>query len=175
MNGDWATLTSSKKNDHPTPQWLFDELHREFSFDIDLCASDENAKLALYIDAKQDFLQEWMNMPVFKAAFMNPPYQKREKACIGGCQKKTCQKRGYHLTQYQPGTEDFVKAAYQYSQRGATVVCLLKSSTGNDWFHEYAMPYGEIRFLKGRLKFEGSKDPAPFDSVIVIFRGMNHD
>lgn len=29
----------------------------------------------------------------------------------------------------------------------------------------------EIRFLRGRLKFGGSKNSAPFPSMVVVFRG----
>jgi len=29
---------------------------------------------------------------------------------------------------------------------------------------------GEIRFIKGRLKFGGHKNSAPFPSAVVIFR-----
>ncbi len=29
----------------------------------------------------------------------------------------------------------------------------------------------EIRFIKGRLKFSGHKNSAPFPSAIVIFKG----
>ena len=29
----------------------------------------------------------------------------------------------------------------------------------------------EIRFVRGRLKFGGSKNSAPFPSMVVIFRG----
>ena len=28
----------------------------------------------------------------------------------------------------------------------------------------------EVRFLKGRLKFGGCKDAAPFPSMVVVFR-----
>lgn len=39
---------SSKKMDWETPQWLFDKLNSEFHFNIDICASDENAKCDKY-------------------------------------------------------------------------------------------------------------------------------
>ena len=29
---------------------------------------------------------------------------------------------------------------------------------------------GEVRFIKGRLKFNDGKNPAPFPSAIVIFK-----
>jgi site-specific DNA-methyltransferase (adenine-specific) len=162
-------MTRSQRNDHPTPQALFDELNQEFGFDIDLCASKENAKCPRFLTEKDDFLRSWFNLPPL-TAFMNAPYQKEEKACTKKCKKKGCEKRGFHLDKDQPGTGQFVQAAFGYSQHGATVVCLLPSRTGVEWFHDFAQPYGEIRFLKGRLTFEGCKDPAPFDSLIVIFR-----
>ena len=31
---------------------------------------------------------------------------------------------------------------------------------------------GEIRFIRGRLKFGGSKNSAPFPSALVIFRPL---
>lgn len=52
---------------------------------------------------------------------------------------------------------------------GATVVMLLPSRTDTRWFHEYCTQ-GEIRFIKGRLKFGNSKNSAPFPSMIVIFK-----
>ena len=50
---------------------------------------------------------------------------------------------------------------------------LIPARTDTRWFHEYI--YGrknvEIRFIRGRLKFGGSKNSAPFPSMVVIFRG----
>ena len=63
----------------------------------------------------------------------------------------------------------WIQKAYESSPHGATVVCLLPSRTDTKWFHDYCMK-GEIRFIKGRLKFGGSKNSAPFPSMIVIFR-----
>jgi len=49
-------------------------------------------------------------------------------------------------------------------------VFLLPSRTGTKWFHDVVLPFAlEIRFLRGRLRFGGSKINAPFDSVIVVF------
>lgn len=49
-------------------------------------------------------------------------------------------------------------------------VYLLPSRTGTRWFHEVVLPKAtEIRFLRGRLKFGGSVNNAPFDSLIAIF------
>lgn len=65
----------------------------------------------------------------------------------------------------------WMQKAYESSLSGATVVCLVPARTDTKWFHDFAM-MGEIRFIKGRLKFGGSKNSAPFPSAVVIFRGV---
>lgn len=51
---------------------------------------------------------------------------------------------------------------------GALVVCLLPARTDTNWWWDHAR-YGEVRFLKGRLKFGGAESSAPFPSCVVIF------
>ena len=51
-----------------------------------------------------------------------------------------------------------------------TVVMLLPARTDTAWFHDYIYGKSEIRFVRGRLKFGGSKNSAPFPSMVVIFR-----
>ena len=63
----------------------------------------------------------------------------------------------------------WVEKAYESALNGATVVCLLPSRTDTKWFHEYCLKSMNIRFIKGRLKFGGSKSNAPFPSMVVIF------
>ena len=57
------------------------------------------------------------------------------------------------------------------SESKATVVCLLPARTDTRWFHDYIYGKAEIRFVRGRLKFGGSKNSAPFPSMVVVFRG----
>jgi len=68
--------------------------------------------------------------------------------------------------------QHWVQKAYESSLTGATVVCLLPARTDTRWFHNYCVK-GEIRFVKGRLKFGGVKDNAPFPNMVVIFRGSD--
>lgn len=68
----------------------------------------------------------------------------------------------------------WIEKAYESSLGGVTVVCLLPSRTDTKWWHEYVMR-GEVRFLRGRLKFGGSKNSAPFPSAVVVFRGGGVD
>ena len=59
----------------------------------------------------------------------------------------------------------WVQKAYESK---AKVVCLLPARTDTKWFHEYCVK-GQITFLRGRLKFGGSKNSAPFPSMLVVF------
>ena len=123
-----------------TPQAFFDELNKEFGFELDVCALPENAKCEKYYTPEIDGLkQQWRGI-----CWMNPPYGRE----IGAWMEK----------------------AYESSLEGATVVCLVPARTDTRWFHDFAMR-GEIRFIKGRLKFGDSKNSAPFPSAVVVFRG----
>lgn len=64
-------LHSSHKNDWQTPRKLFNDLDRQYSFTLDLCASKENALCQKYSD---DCFQVQYEKEVF---FCNPPYGKQ--------------------------------------------------------------------------------------------------
>ena len=142
MNNE--VMFSSRSDEWETPQWLFDQLHTEFCFRLDVCATADNAKCERYYTKAEDGLaQDWSGV-----CWMNPPY-------------------GREINRW-------IEKAYESSLGGATVVCLLPSRTDTKWWHEYVMR-GEVRFLRGRLKFGGSKNSAPFPSAVVIFRGGGVD
>lgn len=132
---------SSKSNEWTTPQHLFDELNREYHFTLDPCATHENAKCEKYFTEKENgLLQDWSDDVVF----MNPPYGREIK--------------------------HWIKKAYEESLNGAIVVCLIPARTDTTYWHDYIFGKAfDIRFLKGRLKFGGSKNSAPFPSAIVIY------
>jgi hypothetical protein len=75
--------------------------------------------------------------------------------------------------------EAFIRKAFEQSQKGRLSVMLLPVSTSTKIFHDVIYPYAEIRFLKGRVKFEGintfgklvKNKCGMHDSMIVIFRG----
>ncbi len=61
------------------------------------------------------------------------------------------------------------KAIFEH-RKGKTVVALLPSRTGTDWFHSCVLPHAtEIRFVRGRLQFDDCGVNAPFDSMLVIY------
>jgi phage N-6-adenine-methyltransferase len=136
-----AVHFSSKTDEWATPQDVFDRLDAEFGFDLDVCATPENAKCPRYYTKRENgLLQKWEGV-----CWMNPPY-------------------GREIGQW-------VKKAYTSALEGATVVCLLPARTDTGWWHDYCMK-GEIRFVRGRLKFGDSKTNAPFPSAVVIFRPL---
>lgn len=65
----------------------------------------------------------------------------------------------------------WVEKAYRTNKEsGDLVVMLLPARTDTKWFHDFIYHKAEIRFVKGRLKFGGSKNSAPFPSMVVIYR-----
>jgi phage N-6-adenine-methyltransferase len=75
----------------------------------------------------------------------------------------------------------FMKKAYEESQKGKTIVCLIPARTDTRQFHDYCMKASEIRLLKGRMKFDNrtlpswradgshKKSGATFPSAIIVF------
>jgi site-specific DNA-methyltransferase (adenine-specific) len=88
-----------------------------------------------------------------KRNFINPPYNRIDKP-------------------------KFIQKAFNEYQKGNLCVLLIPSSTSTKQFHELILPNAEIRFLKGRVAFEGintkgeysTKNKGKHDSMIVIFK-----
>jgi site-specific DNA-methyltransferase (adenine-specific) len=67
--------------------------------------------------------------------------------------------------------KEWVRKGYLEWKKGKTVVFLIPSRTDTGWWHDYVMEANEIRFIRGRLRFGGSQNSAPFPSCVVVFRG----
>jgi phage N-6-adenine-methyltransferase len=65
--------------------------------------------------------------------------------------------------------KDWLRKSVESWKAGATVVLLVPARTDTGWWHDYATQ-GEIRFIRGRLKFGDSKTAAPFPSAVIVFR-----
>jgi len=85
--------------------------------------------------------------------FINPPYSRKLK-------------------------EAFILKAIQESEKGKLCVMLLPVSTSTKIFHDHILPNKkEIRFIRGRVKFQGINTKGEFvtekcgmhDSMIVVF------
>lgn len=139
---DLRATQTSKTDEWETPPDLFAELDAEFHFTLDPCCTHDNAKCKKHYTVEDGGLFQSWRG---ETVFMNPPYGTQVGAWL-------CK-------------------AYHEAQAGATAVCLVPSRTETAWWHDYCMK-GEIRFIRGRLKFSGAKHNAPFPSAIVIFRGQ---
>jgi phage N-6-adenine-methyltransferase len=139
-----AALLSSKSVEWYTPRDFFAKLVAEFgAFDLDPCATAENAVCARFFSKEQDGLaQRWDA----KRVFMNPPFGRAIPLWMAKAVKSV-----------RIGDAELI-------------VCLVPVRTDARWWHEYATQ-GEIRFLKGRLKFGGCENSAPFGCALVILRG----
>ena len=70
---------------------------------------------------------------------------------------------------YGRNISTWMKKAFEESQRGALVVCLIPSRTDTKWWHQWVMKSAEVRFVSGRISFGDSKQSAPFPSSIVVY------
>src|ERR1700761_1100004 len=72
---------SSKSHEWSTPQDLFDRLNEVHHFELDVCATTENAKCDVYFDIDQDGLsKEWHGK-----VWCNPPYGRAIKSWVRRC------------------------------------------------------------------------------------------
>jgi hypothetical protein len=64
----------------------------------------------------------------------------------------------------------WIEKGYEESLKGKVIVFLLPSRTDTRWWHEFVMKADEIRFIRGRLKFDDQKNSAPFPSAVAVFK-----
>lgn len=133
-------LFSSKKQDWETPIDFFNKLNEVFKFEIDVAASDDNAKCEKYFTEQTNGLaQKWEG-----ACWMNPPYGREQIK--------------------------WIEKAHEESLTGATVVCLIPARPDTKVWQDVIFKKAiAVCFVKGRLKFGGSKESAPFPSALVVF------
>ena len=72
MKGNDGTGNVVDRDDWQTPTKLFDSLDRQYEFNFDCCASEENSKCVVWQD---DFLIV-KNKLIHEVAWMNPPFSK---------------------------------------------------------------------------------------------------
>jgi len=131
-----------ESNEWETPQELYDELNKQYGFTLDPCATKKSAKCDKYYTKEDDGLSKDWSGEI---VFMNPPY-------------------GREISKW-------VKKASE--TKSAVVVCLIPSRTDTKYWHNYIFSKShKIMFIKGRLKFSGHKNSAPFPSAIVVFDKM---
>lgn len=135
----------SNRMDWETPTDLFAKLDSEFHFTLDVASNENNHKCQKHYTLEDSaFDHEWGGETVF----CNPPYGK--------------------------AIADWVrKCSMEASRKNTLVVMLLPARTDTRWFQDYILDRAEVRFLKGRLRFETDGipgGPAPFLSMVVVMR-----
>jgi len=151
------TLFSSETGEWETPQDFFDQVSKRFNgFDIDAAASHDNAKCATYF-TKDGFFTSGIYAPIRVSVrdalqsdwgtgnniWLNSPYGRGIGAWVEKASIESCANR---------------------------IVMLLPARTCTKWFHKflYKQPGVQLEFIKGRLKFGGSENPAPFPSMLAV-------
>ena len=133
-----------------TPKDFFDEINKEFNFGLDAAALQAST---LVPDnwygpdhpdiSRRDALARAWHKDTDKTIWLNPPYGRVIK--------------------------QWVAKAAEEARGGGIVVCLVPARTDTSWWHDSCIMH-EVRFLRGRLKFGGSKNSAPFPSALVVMR-----
>lgn len=139
---------SSGKSDWRTPKELFERLDRQWGpFALDAAASADNALCASFYDAEVDALkQDWSE---HERVFVNPPYGRTV-------------------------LDRWVNKAVEESVKGARVVMLLPARTDSAWYHDLVKLCAfHVEFIRGRVRFSGSKAGAPFPSMVVVFEASS--
>lgn len=148
--GFTSGMRSSLDDTWTTPPEFFKKLDDEFHFTLDAAALKHTAVVPNYLGPDHDLLWRrdalevvWDGASEGGWIFLNPPYGRAIK--------------------------DFMRKADEEVKQGAKVVALVPARTDTNWWHDSVIHH-EVRFIKGRLKFGGSKNSAPFPSAVVVMK-----
>jgi len=129
-----------------TPKELFNTLNKEFKFDFDVCASDQNTLVECNYWTEKDnsLLRNWGF-----TNWCNPPYS---------------------------DITPWVEKAIAEHDMGCTIVMLVPADTSVKWFKLAYESCNEVRFISGRISFINAETQKPVNgnnkgSVLFIWRG----
>ncbi len=135
---------SRETDEWGTPQEVFNKLNSEFGFQLDTCATTENAKCEIFYTKENSGLDnDWA-----ERNWCNPPYSDIKRWVL--------------------------KARREQLKSNLTVMLIpARTDTAFFHDSIYNKPNVDVRFLRGRLKFtnpDSGGNTAPFPSMVVIFR-----
>jgi len=149
---------STGKDDWETPDDLFQRYNEQYHFVCDAAANGSNTKCHRWFGpgsmiCEDAFEADWGAELRAGNIWLNPPYSK-------GLQSAFVQKA-------------IEAAKTQWDTLGldgpaTSVVMLLPSRTDTKLFHDLLVPHCDIEFLRGRVKFVGAEQGAPFPSLIAV-------
>jgi phage N-6-adenine-methyltransferase len=131
---------AAKSVEYETPLSLFEPLNAEFGFELDVCATHDNKK----VDNCYTMAENGLKQHWVGTCWCNPPY-------------------GREMPKW-------IQKAIDTSERGFTVVMLIPARTNTGWWHDLVLPNAEVRFVRGRPKFNGGKHGLPFPLAICVFK-----
>lgn len=137
-------MPSKKTDERSTPDILFNSLHKEFNFQIDLAASNENHKLPIFCTKENSAF----NFPWNGRCFLNPPYSEI-----------------YKWLQY---------ASKQIGLLVVILPCDTSTRWFHDFIWDCTIhasrPGIQLRFPKGRYKFGNYVTSPKFATIIAVMR-----
>lgn len=146
-----SALFSHKTDDWGTPLDLFHKLFCIYRFHVDAAADTNNHLLPEWFGEggiRKDALElRWMETGA-QNFFLNPPYS-------------MCRQ--------------FMAKVVETYRDGGNIVVLVPARTDTKWWHESVEGIATVKPVKGRLKFSGSQNSAPFPSVILTYLGALND
>lgn len=137
-------MFSSTRDDYETPDSTYDPLHSIFHFNLDVCASAKNAKVA------DNFIpEEWDSLSVPWANYMPADDYVPGSVSLMLQGRLRCWMNPPYGDQVMP----FTDKAVQEADNGILTVGLLAARTDNEWFHTNVAKADFALFLRGRIKF----------------------
>lgn len=135
----------SLSQEYETPDEIFIPLNKEFNFEIDICATEENKKCLQYYTKERDcFTQNWN-----QTSWINPEFVIVKKFV----------KKAY---------EDSQKFK-------STIVMLVLVKSNTNWWRDYVMKAKEVRFINQKVTFKNQEQGLRFPACIVIFEPHEGD
>jgi len=130
-----------------TPDDLYEKLHEEFNFEVDLCAKQNNTKcqnwsedIALFVESEQSdkYNQFWIN----------PPYS-----------------RG--------NIDEAMSYVCKLHEEGKIITGLVRLDPTAKWFKKFVDGVAsEVRLLDKRIRFKGASASYNFPCCVVVYSGV---
>lgn len=130
------------KQDYETPAEFIEAVKSRLNisrFEVDLAASGNNAKAAVYIDEETNSLEQcWIDWTGPGWAWLNPPFG--------------------HIEPW----------ARKCAKSGIKIAFLVPAGVGANWFRDWVDGKALVLFLNGRLSFDGIA-PYPKDCILCLY------
>ncbi len=142
-----AALFSSNTDEWYTPRDYVEKLLKVYKIDIDAAANSSNSIVPLWFGEHSPLgvndslaLENWSKYG--DTFFLNPPFSM---------------------------VDAFIKKARMEYERGANIIVLVPARVDTKWWHNNVEHVADVRNIKGRLKYGGAKNSAPFPSVLLKY------